>query len=321
MIYFLIYLLGAPENNTSLSSRPVHTYSIVAYDPQSGEVGAAVQSHWFSVGSSVIWVESGVGAVATQSFVNVDYGPWGLAGMAKGKAPEYLIKTFTAGDDGRDVRQVAMVDIQGNVAGYTGEKCIDFACDIQGKSFSVQANIMLKNTVCAAMSKAYTSSSGPLSDRLLAALQAAQAEGGDLRGKQSAAIKVVKAKRSDKPWRDVVLELRVEDHKDPIAELARLLHVRKAYDFMDQGDADLEHGKIDEAMASYKAAEGMLTGRVEPLFWHAVNLVNSNQLESALPMFAQIFKAAPDWRLMPDRLVKVGLLPDESKILHAIKVQ
>lgn len=322
MFAFLCMMWLVPRADDLSFERPVHTYSIVAYDAATGEVGAAVQSHWFSVGSVVIWTRPGVGAVATQSFVNPDYGPLGLDAMAAGQAPAEALAALRAKDEGRDVRQVAMVDVKGRVAGSTGAKCIDYACDIQGESFSVQANIMLKDTVCAAMAAAYRGSAGkPLAERLLLALQAAEAEGGDLRGKQSAAIQVVKAAASAKPWTDTVVSLRVEDHPEPIKELTRLYGVQRAYDFMNQGDLHLEHGKIDEAMNSYRQAVGMLPGRVEPIFWQAVNLVAAGQLEQALPMFAEVFKHEPNWKLMPARLVKVGLLPSDAKIQEAIAKQ
>jgi len=217
------------------------------------------------------------------------------------------------------VRQLAMVDIHGNVTGYTGAKCIDYACDAQGSGFSVQANIMLKDTVCAAMVKAYEGSKGkPLAERLMAALNAAQNEGGDLRGKQSAAIRVCKAKASERPWRDVVMELRVEDHADPIGELNRLVAVHRAYTYMDEGDVHVEHGNIDKAMEAYGKAVAMLPGRMEPIYWQAVNLVGVKRMDEALPMFKKVFAAEPNWRKMTARLVKVGLLPKDPEIIDAI---
>ncbi len=322
MFAFLCMLWLAPLASDGPFARPVHTYSIVAYDAATGEVGAAVQSHWFSVGSVVIWTRPGVGAVATQSFTNPDYGTLGLDAMAAGQVPAEALAALRAKDEGRDVRQVGMVDVKGRAAGVTGAKCIDYACDLQGEGFSVQANIMLKDTVCAAMAAAYRGSAGkPLAERLLLALQAAQAEGGDLRGKQSAAIQVVKATASAKPWTDTVVSLRVEDHPEPIEELTRLYEVHRAYNFMNQGDVHLEHGKIDEAMNSYRQAVSMLPGRVEPIFWQAVNLVVAGKLEEALPMFAEVFKKDADWKLMPARLVKVGLLPSDAAILDAIAKQ
>ena len=317
-LLFTLLLLTDPAGE--VLQRPVHTYSIVAYDPVTQEVGGAVQSHWFSV-ADVIWVRPGVGAVATQSFVRYDYGPLGLDAMASGQVPAEVLKHLTAADEGRDVRQVAMVDVKGNAAGYTGAKCIDYACDQQGETFSVQANIMLKDGVCAAMEKAFTQTKGPLADRLLAALRAAQAEGGDLRGSQSSAIKVVSAKKPDQYWQGTVVDLRVADHPKPVEELARLLDIHKAYTFMGQGDQALEKGEIDRAMKLYKTAVGRLPGRVEPLFWQAVNLVSSGKTQMALPLFKTVFEKSPDWRLMPERLAKVGLLPEDAATLESIAAQ
>lgn len=315
----LLWAMFLPGDTVELTGRPVHTYSIVAYDADTGEVGGAVQSHWFSVGGSVIWARSGVGAVATQSFINVDYGPLGLDAMAGGESPKAALERLLDKDNGAHVRQVAFVDVKGRVAGHTGSKCIDFACDQQGDSFSVQANIMLKDTVCAAMSQAFEASKGkPLADRLIAALQAAEMEGGDLRGKQSAAIKVVKATASEKSWNDTVVDLRVEDHPEPIKELTRLVHVNKAYEHMNAGDVHLEHGRTEEAMKSYRSAVAMLDGRVEPIFWQALNLLVAGKMEESLPLFGKVFKASPDWRKLPPRLAKAGLLPDDPKLLNAI---
>lgn len=319
MTLLLLFLLQFQVSTEDVPKRPVHTYSIVAYDAATGEVGAAVQSHWFSVGSIVIWAESGVGAVATQSFVKVDYGPLGLEAMNKGKKPKDILKTMVAEDEGRDVRQVAMVDINGNVAAHTGAKCIDYACDSQGDGFSVQANMMLKGSVCEAMEKAFKNTKGNLATRIMAALKAAEGEGGDIRGKQSAAIKIVKAKRSEKPWEDVVMDLRVEDHPDPINELSRIVDVHNAYNDMNKGDLALEHGDTEAAMKHYQSAVNALPGRVEPIFWQAVNLLSLGRQDEALPLIAKVFKESPQWRKMPERLVKVGLLPNDKDLLTKLK--
>ena len=321
MMAFFLTLCFQTAGNDAYPSELAHTYSIVAYDPQTREIGAAVQSHWFSVGSLVIWAQAGVGAVATQSFVRVDYGPLGLEGMAAGEEPRALLGRLTGADPGKDVRQVAMVDARGRVAGHTGEKCIDYACDRQGTFFSVQANLMLKDTVCAAMERAFTQATGPLAERLVAALAAAEGEGGDLRGRQSAAIKVVSADKPEHPWEGVRVDLRVEDHDRPVEELTRLVKVSQAYDRMNQGDLALEHQKVEEAMGHYRAAVGMLPGRVEPLFWQAVNLVGIGKLDDALPLFKQVFAKSANWRVLPPRLAKVGLLPGDPKVLDAIAAQ
>ena len=315
MMILMLILLAEPIE------RPVHTYSIVAYDAETGEIGAAVQSHWFSVGSLVIWAEPGIGAVATQSFVRIDYGPLGLKAMADGEDPAAIMKKLTQNDQGQAVRQVAMVDAKGRVAGHTGANCIDFACDKQGKGYSVQANMMLKNTVCEAMSKAFEATKGSLARRLMAAMEAAQNEGGDIRGKQSAAIKVVKAAKQNNPWEGVVMELRVEDHPHPIKELNRLVGIHEAYEFMNKGDIALENKEVTKAMEYYSQAVNRLPDRVEPIFWQAVNLVNIGRTDAALPLFRRVFEKDKNWRLLIPRIAKVGLIPNKEPILRAIAEQ
>ncbi len=205
------------------------TYSIVARDPETGELGVAVQSHYFTVGPIVPWLQAGVGAVATQSFVEPAYGLRGLARMAAGRPAPDALAALVADDEARDVRQVAMVDAQGRAGAHTGERCIVDAGHRTGDGFSVQANMMRRPTVPDAMHAAYLATDAPLAERLVAALAAAEGEGGDLRGRQSAAIRIVRAASGDDPWNDVVLDLRVEDHPEPIDELARLVRMHRGY--------------------------------------------------------------------------------------------
>jgi len=207
-----------------------------------GEIGAAVQSHWFSVGSIVIWAEAGVGAVATQSFVNTSFGSRGLELIKEGKSPREALDILISGDEGRHFRQVALIDAKGNTAAHTGATCIPEAGHINSKYYSVQANLMLKNSVWPAMEKAFQESRGPLAERLVAALEAAEAEGGDIRGKQSAALLVVKGESSGKIWEDRLIDLRVEDHPEPVKEIKRLLRVYRAYEHMNAGDVAVEKG-------------------------------------------------------------------------------
>ena len=204
-------------------ARPVHTFSIVARDPQTGELGVAVQSHWFSVGSIVPWAEAGIGAVATQSFVDPSYGKLGLDLMRAGKSAPDTLKSLLAGDEGRDVRQVAMIDAQGRVAAHTGSKDIQAAGHIVGRDYSVQANLMLDEKVWPAMSRAFETTKGDLAERMLAALDAAQEAGGDIRGRQSAALIVVSGKPTGRSWSDRLFDLRVDDHSEPLKELRRLV--------------------------------------------------------------------------------------------------
>jgi uncharacterized Ntn-hydrolase superfamily protein len=209
--------------------RPVHTYSIVARDAATGELGAAVQSHWFSVGSNVIWAEPGIGAVATQSFIEPSYGPLGLQLMRSGKTAEQALTSLLAADAHENVRQVGMVDAAGTVSNHTGDKAIIEFCDMTGHGFAVQANLMWKPTVCSAMFDAYKNAEGDLAERMLIALEAAEGEGGDVRGKQSVALLVVSGDIAEPAWGGRIFDLRIEDHVDPLTEMRRLLTMARAY--------------------------------------------------------------------------------------------
>lgn len=298
-----------------------HTFSIVARDPQSGWMGVAVQSHWFSVGSIVAWGEAGVGVVATQSMVEVSYGPRGLALMRVGLSAPVALEALLQMDEGRDVRQVAMLDAQGRVAVHTGVRCIEAAGHYQGDGFSVQANMMKGADVWPAMAEAYTSTHGDLADRLLAALEAAQAAGGDIRGQQSACILIVKGERSERPWEGVIMDLRVEDHPQPIAELRRLVTLHRAYQEMNAGDAHLAEGRVEAALEAYRRAAEMAPHLDELPFWHAVTLAEIGRLEEALPIFKQVFARNPDWADLLTRLPAAGLLRQDETMLQAILAQ
>lgn len=294
-----------------------HTYSIVARDPDTGDLGVAVQSHWFSVGSIVGWAEPGVGAVATQSFVEASYGPLGLELMRVGKSAEQALTSLLAGDEHADVRQVAMIDTAGNVAAHTGEKCIVAAGHHVGENYSVQANLMENDTVWAAMAQAYEFTDGDLADGMLAAMRAAQAEGGDIRGMQSASMLIVSGDRSLPAWQRK-LDLRVEDHPAPLDELERLIQVHRAYEFMNQGDEHMTENDVEAAVEAYGAAAELAPEIVEIRYWQAVTLAGAGELEAALPIFAEVFQAEPRWRQLTSRLPASDLLPDDPELLDAI---
>ncbi|MDD8027255.1 MAG: DUF1028 domain-containing protein [Acidobacteriota bacterium] len=298
--------------------RPAHTFSIVARDKTTGEIGVAVQSHWFSVGSLVPWAEAGVGAVATQSFVEASYGPLGLDLMRAGKtAPEALAGLIRADAD-EAVRQVGMVDAAGRAAAHTGRKCIAAAGQYVGDGFTCQANMMLKPTVWKAMADAFQAAEGELSDRLVAALEAAQREGGDIRGRQSAGLIVVKAKASGAPWKDRIYDLRVEDHPDPIGEIKRLLRTAKAYNHMNEGDALLTAGRPAEAMKEYSLGMEIYPDNPEMIFWPAVTMASTGKVEDSLPLFRRVFAADPNWMELLRRLPAVGQFPDDQALLKRI---
>ena len=331
--------------------RPVHTFSIVARDPQTGEIGVAVQSHWFSVGSVVPWAEPGVGAVATQSFVDSSYGPLGLDLMRAGKSAPEALKSLLAGDSGAEVRQVAMIDAQGHVGVWTGGKDIQPAGHVAGpeknpapglvgwksaeggrgdvgEGFSTEANLMSTDKVWPAMAEAFEGAKGDLAERMLAALDAAQAVGGDIRGKQSAALIVVSGKATGHPW-DRIFDLRVEDAVEPLKELRRLVTLERAYNHMNAGDLAVEHKDNEGALREYAAAEeiasstpGVPQSRLaEMIYWHAVALVNMKRVDESLPLFKKAFALEPSWRTLTPRLPKSGLLPEDPKVIERIMAQ
>jgi uncharacterized Ntn-hydrolase superfamily protein len=299
-----------------------HTYSIVAYDSITGNMGVAVQSHWFSVGPLVAWGEAGVGVVATQSFVNPEFGPKGLELLKNGLSPQEVLDSLLAEDEGRAVRQVAILNNKGVAAVHTGEKCIQSAGHILGANYSVQANLMKNDKVWRAMSIAFEKSYKlPLAERMVAALDAAQGVGGDIRGKQSAAILVVRAKSTGHVWKDNLVDLRVEDHRNPVSELKRLLKIHRAYDHMNQGDLAVEKGDIDKAMKEYNAASEMFPENEEMKFWTAVTLANVDKLEDALPLFKEVFAKNKNWRILTPRLIDNELLTVSEKDLERILAQ
>lgn len=302
--------------------RPLHTFSIVARDSVTGEMGAAVQSHWFSVGPTVIWGEAGVGVVATQSFADPSYGFLGIELMKGGKTANEALTSLLASDASPEVRQVAMLDINGNIATHTGKNCIQSAGHIIGNhEFSVQANLMLNDKIPAAMADAFKKTKGSLADRMISALEAAQSVGGDIRGKQSAAILIVSGKNTGKPWVDRMMDLRVEDSNEPIPELKRLVYLHKAYNFMNAGDVWVEQGKISEAMNAYSTAEKMVPDNIEMVFWHAVTLTSIGKWDEALPLFKTVFAKDRNWITLIERLVSVGMLPNDQKIIKKILEQ
>lgn len=298
--------------------RPAHTYSIVARDKATGDLGVAVQSHWFSVGALVPWAEAGVGAVATQSFVEASYGPLGLEMMRAGRtAPEALAGLLRADKD-EAVRQVGMVDAAGRAASHTGSKCIAAAGHYVGDGFACQANMMLKPTVWKAMAEAFETAPGELADRLLAALEAAQREGGDIRGRQAAGLIVVRGKASGAPWKDRIYDLRVEDHPDPVGEMRRLLRTAKAYNHMNEGDALLTAGRTAEALKEYSLGMEIYPDNPEMLFWPAVTMASTGKVDESLPLFRKVFALDPNWMELLRRLPAVGQFPDDAALLRRI---
>lgn len=303
------------------ASIPVDTYSIVAIDKRTREMGVAVQSHWFSVGSVVTWAEAGVGVVATQASAEISYGPLGLALMKGGKTPQQALKSLLATDPTPEVRQVAMLDVRGRVAAHTGRRCIPEAGHITGRGFSCQANIMRNKRVWRAMANSFRRSTGSLAERLMEALESAEQAGGDLRGRQSAAMLVVKVQGSSMPWRDRVVDLRVEDHPQPLVEMRRLLKIHGAYEHANEGDNLMDKGDTKKAMEEYKRSADLYRENPELRFWQAVTLIDHGELEEGRSMLRKVFRSNGDLRAMLRTLPSVGRLKvDKEELQRLLKL-
>ena len=301
--------------------RPVATYSIVARDSATGEIGVAVQSHWFSVGALVPWAEAGVGGVATQSFVDPRYGPLGLDLMRLGRSAPEALRALVSSDADSAVRQVAMIDAQGRVAAFTGKRAIRAAGQHVGAHYSVQANLMEKPTVWPAMARAFESTKGDLAERLLAALEAAEREGGDIRGRQSAAIVVVGPTNTGRPWMDRRFDLRVEDHPAPVAELRRLVTLARVYQKLNEGDEWVTKNDMPRAVQSYGAATSLLPDAAtngEAVFWTGISLASAKRVDDAIPYLRRAHAADARWAELVTRLPEVGLLPSDSALVRRL---
>ena len=301
--------------------RPVATYSIVARDAATGEIGVAVQSHWFSVGAIVPWAEAGVGAVATQSFVDPRYGPLGLELMRLGRSAPEALRALVSSDADSAVRQVAMIDAQGRVAAFTGARAIRAAGQQTGAQYSVQANLMEKSSVWPAMARAFETAKGDLAERLLAALEAAEREGGDIRGRQSAAILVVGPTSTGRPWSDRQFDLRVEDHPTPVAELRRLVTLARVYRKLNEGDEWVTKNDMPKAVEAYGAATSLVPDAAtngEAAFWTGISLANAKRVDEAFPYLRRAYAADPRWAELVTRLPAAGLMPNDSAIVRRV---
>jgi uncharacterized Ntn-hydrolase superfamily protein len=291
------------------------TYSIVACDRETGEVGVAVQSHWFSVGSVVSWARAGVGAVATQSIADPAYGPRLLDRLAAGAEPAEALDELVAADARAPLRQVAVVDPSGRVAVHTGANCISFAGHEQRDAFSAQANMMASEAVWPAMAEAFERSEGRLARRLLAALRAAEDAGGDVRGRQSAALVV--APPDGEPWR-LSVDLRVEDHAEPLDELTRLLDLSDAYALATQGDDLVGQGRHDDAAERYSRAAELAPGNHELIFWSGLAAARGGDMETALERVRRAIAMQPGWRDLLDRL-EPDFAPSAAAVSAALR--
>jgi uncharacterized Ntn-hydrolase superfamily protein len=292
------------------------TYSIVARDPATGELGVAVQSHWFSVGSVVPWAEPGIGAVATQSMADPSYGPNALDLMRGGVGATDALDQLVRRDAGQAMRQVAVVDSHGQVAVHTGRRCVQFAGHETGRGFVCAANMMRREGVPQAMARAYGTAIGDLPDRLLAALDAAEAAGGDVRGRQSAALLVVSP--GAEAWR-ARIDLRVEDHPDPLTELRRLLTLHRAYELAERADELMGEGKPDEAGPLYERASTLAPDNDELIFWAGLAAAQDGDMETALRRVRASLDINPSWAELLRRLDE-ELAPGASAVREALGI-
>jgi uncharacterized Ntn-hydrolase superfamily protein len=294
------------------------TYSILARDPETGAFGIAVQSHFFGVGRLVGWLEPGLGGVATQAFVNVGLGPRGLDLLRSGSTAQEALDALVAGDEAAGLRQVAVVDAAGRVAAFTGEQNVAAAGSRAGDQVVAQGNMLVADAVYESMIDAYESSTAPFAERLLAALRAAEDNGGDARGSQSAAIRIVSGERTDAPWEQTLVDIRVDDHVDPIGELTRLLALHRAYETL--GAAmftpgllmgafdDVSAAELDASLAAFEEARLGLGDNLEAAFWQAVVLTRAGRAAEADALFEEVFAAAPHFRAYLRSVEQAGFL-------------
>jgi uncharacterized Ntn-hydrolase superfamily protein len=259
--------------------------------------------------------------VATQSFAEPAYGPLGLDLMRLGRSGPEALKALVSTDADEAVRQVAMIDAKGQVAAHTGSRCIQAAGHQVGDQFSVQANLMENPTVWGAMADAYQSAEGDLAERLLVALEAAEGEGGDMRGRQSAALLIVSGESTGKAWADRLFDLRVEDHPRPVEELRRLVRLQRAYNKLNQGDELWTEGQVEKAMEAYRAALDIVPDEAvngEAAFWVGVTLASSGQVDEAIPYLKRAYRQDERWARLVIRLPASGLLPDDHGLMDRL---
>ncbi len=299
-----------------LPNRLAATYSIVARDSETGEFGVAVQSNYFSVGTDVSWAEPGVGAIATQSIVEVAYGPKGLELLAGGLSAQEALERMLAEDPGAPLRQVGIVDAAGRVAAHTGRACVPACAHAFGDGYSVQGNMLASDDVWKAMGPAFEGAEGDLAERLMVALEAAEGAGGDVRGRQSAALLVVSGERPENPWEGRRIDLHVEDDPHPLRELRRLLTIRRAHALFDRARQTFGAGNLDAALELVAQARELQPGNVQFCFWTGVALANAGRDLEARRWLEEAFGAAETWRELARRLREVGIFTGDPGLLE-----
>jgi len=295
------------------------TYSIVARDEKTGELGVAVQSHFFSVGSVVTWARAGVGAVATQAMVDIKYGPLGLELMSGGKTADEALAALLRADANSDSRQVAMVDKEGRVAAHTGRKCIPHAGHVIGHGFSCQGNIMRNDRVWGAMKKAFERNRElPLAERMVSALEAAEGAGGDIRGKQSSAILVVSSELKPNHWEGRLVDLRVDDHPTPVPELGRLLRYQRGYEWENRGDDFLTAKDYPKALEAYAKAHSLVPEVDELKYWFGIGLLSAGRAKRGERILKEVIAKDRNWAQVTRGIAKVGSLSIPPDVLKRV---
>lgn len=292
------------------------TYSIVARDDGTGELGVAVQSNYFSVGTEVSWAEPGIGAIATQSIVEVSYGPKAIELLAKGLPAAEALDTLVRQDPGAPLRQVGIVDVEGRVAAHTGQACVPACAHALGKGYSVQGNMLASDAVWEAMGPAFEKAEGDLAERLMAALEAAERAGGDVRGRQSAALLVVSGERQANSWEGRRIDLHVENDPYPLEELRRLLTVRRAYALFEDARQTMATGDLDAALDQVARAQELQPDDPQFAFWAGVALANAGRDAEARRWLDEAFAAAENWRELARRLRVVGLYTGDPALIE-----
>ncbi|WP_280417931.1 DUF1028 domain-containing protein [Nocardia carnea] len=301
------------------------TYSIVARDSRTGQLGVGAQSHFFGVGRLAGWLEPGVGAVATQAFVNIDFGPLALERLRRGQDSVDVLRQLVGSDEMRDYRQLAVVAADGTVATHTGDRCVPASGQRIGDGVAVLGNMLASPGVPEAMSAAYEQARGALADKILAALEAGESAGGDARGSQSAFIRVVSGTRSARPWQETLIDIRVDDHDDPVGELARLLPRVRAFEavgsvmfaprVMVGGFRDVTERELESSLERLAAAAAVLTDNNEAAFWRAVLLARAGRTREAADAFTGIFSRAEHLRPFLRSVGDAGIIDEAEQYL------
>ena len=295
--------------NTNHRKDPlVSTYSIMAIDRRTGDIGIAAQSHWFAVGTVLPWLKPGVGAIAVQSFVNLQYATYGLAMMEDGELPRDVIKSLLKKDITPEIRQITMLDTKGHIETYTGNRCVEYAGHIIGDNYSVQGNMMTEEETLDKMADAFENTRGNLATKMLASIKVADEDDGDLRGRQSACMKIVSNEMPKHLWDGIMLDVRVDDNKDPVSELERLITIHTAYQHMNRAEMAFGSGEMETAFKEYATAQKLYPDNPEISFWEAVSLANIGKYHEAFGIFYIIFEKDPSWKALTRRLISAEIL-------------